>query len=144
MAVHTLRVELVQASERRGVLIAFIILDNPAASLLDMRTVSFVDGKPAFAQVRRRLHRYLCSSRMHGDCTRVASHLCQHTCTGQRTGTCNLDETSMPGLHAVFLCLVQYLDTFPFPFYVVLRDIAALPATLADLLRQWFHLHAGQ
>jgi hypothetical protein len=41
-----------QASERRGVLIAFIILDNPAASLLDMRTVSFVDGKPVFAQVR--------------------------------------------------------------------------------------------
>ena len=40
-----------QASERRGVLIAFIILDNPAASLLDMRTVSFVDGKPTFAQV---------------------------------------------------------------------------------------------
>jgi hypothetical protein len=34
------------------VLIAFIILDNPAASLLDMRTVSFVDGKPVFAQVR--------------------------------------------------------------------------------------------
>jgi hypothetical protein len=41
-----------QAAERRGVLIAFIILDNPAASLLDMRTVSFVDGKPVFAQVR--------------------------------------------------------------------------------------------
>ena len=33
-------------------LIAFIILDNPAASLLDMRTVSFVDGKPVFAQVQ--------------------------------------------------------------------------------------------
>lgn len=38
-------------------LIAFIILDNPAASLLDMRTVSFVDGKPAFAQVHRTPHR---------------------------------------------------------------------------------------
>jgi hypothetical protein len=41
-------------------------------------------------------------------------------------------------------CTLQYLDTFPFPFYVVLRDIAALPATLADLLRQWFQLHAVQ
>lgn len=68
-----------------GVLLAFIILDNPSASLLDMRTVNFVDGKPFFT---------------------------------------------------------QYLDSFPFPYYVVLRDIAALPATLADLLRQFFQLNA--
>eukprot|EP00775_Hariotina_reticulata_P010385 gene10385-10543_t len=37
----------------------------------------------------------------------------------------------------------RYLDTFPFPYYIVLRDIAALPATLADLLRQWFELNAA-
>ena len=34
----------------------------------------------------------------------------------------------------------KYMDSFPFPFYIVLRDIAALPRTLADLLRQWFEL----
>ena len=34
----------------------------------------------------------------------------------------------------------KYLDTFPFPFYILLRDIAALPRTLADLLRQWIQL----
>ncbi|KAI7985390.1 Midasin [Camellia lanceoleosa] len=28
----------------------------------------------------------------------------------------------------------------PFSFYIVLRDIEALPRTLADLLRQWFEL----
>ena len=33
-----------------------------------------------------------------------------------------------------------YLDDFPFPYYVVLRDVAALPRTLADLMRQWFAL----
>jgi midasin len=37
----------------------------------------------------------------------------------------------------------RYMDTFPFPYYIVLRDIAALPATLADLLRQWFELNAS-
>jgi midasin len=37
----------------------------------------------------------------------------------------------------------RYIDTFPFPYYIVLRDIAALPATLADLLRQWFELNAS-
>ncbi|KAL7162677.1 hypothetical protein ACSBR2_043041 [Camellia fascicularis] len=35
---------------------------------------------------------------------------------------------------------LKYLDSFPFPFYIVLRDIEALPRTLADLLRQWFEL----
>ncbi|OMO78608.1 hypothetical protein CCACVL1_14268 [Corchorus capsularis] len=34
----------------------------------------------------------------------------------------------------------KYLDSFPFPYYVVLRNIEALPNTLADLLRQWFEL----
>ncbi|PIN24695.1 hypothetical protein CDL12_02577 [Handroanthus impetiginosus] len=34
----------------------------------------------------------------------------------------------------------KYLDTFPFPYYVVLKNIEALPRTLADLLRQWFEL----
>lgn len=37
----------------------------------------------------------------------------------------------------------KYIDTFPFPFYIVLRDTAALPRTLADLLRQWFELSAA-
>jgi midasin len=37
----------------------------------------------------------------------------------------------------------RYLDAFPFPYYVVLRDIQSLPATLADLLRQWFALTAS-
>ena len=36
----------------------------------------------------------------------------------------------------------RYLDSFPFPYYIVLRDTAALPRTLADLLRQWFELSA--
>ncbi|KAL2892752.1 Midasin [Bienertia sinuspersici] len=35
---------------------------------------------------------------------------------------------------------VPYLDSFPFPYYMVLRNIEALPRTLADLLRQWLEL----
>ncbi|MES1910386.1 MAG: hypothetical protein MHM6MM_002989 [Cercozoa sp. M6MM] len=34
----------------------------------------------------------------------------------------------------------SYLDDFPFPFYVVLRDLSALPGVLAESLRQWFEL----
>ncbi|XP_024011307.1 midasin [Eutrema salsugineum] len=35
---------------------------------------------------------------------------------------------------------MTYMDSFPFPYYIVLRDIEALPRTLGDVLRQWFEL----
>lgn len=71
---------------RPGVCLAFIVLDNPANSLLDMQSVSFAGGRPVFT---------------------------------------------------------KYLDAFPFPYYIVLRDVATLPATLADLLRQWFQMSSS-
>ncbi|TKY64312.1 Midasin protein [Spatholobus suberectus] len=36
--------------------------------------------------------------------------------------------------------LSKYMDSFPFPYYIVLRNIEALPRTLANLLRQWMEL----
>merc|ERR1712071_120593 len=38
------------------------------------------------------------------------------------------------------LGIKPYLDSFPFPFYVILRDIQTLPVVLSDALRQWFEL----
>uniref|UniRef100_A0A8D8RCU5 Midasin n=1 Tax=Cacopsylla melanoneura TaxID=428564 RepID=A0A8D8RCU5_9HEMI len=38
------------------------------------------------------------------------------------------------------VALNSYLDTFPFPFYLILRDINSLPSVLSDALRQWFEL----
>lgn len=37
----------------------------------------------------------------------------------------------------------KYLDSFPFPLYVLLREINQLPATLADLLRQWLEMSSA-
>lgn len=34
----------------------------------------------------------------------------------------------------------SYMETFPFPFYLLLRDINKLPAVLAEALQQWFEL----
>ncbi|KAL0267009.1 UNVERIFIED_CONTAM: hypothetical protein PYX00_009398 [Menopon gallinae] len=39
-----------------------------------------------------------------------------------------------------FLGIKSYLEEFPFPYYLILRDINALPCTLGDALRQWFQL----
>lgn len=38
------------------------------------------------------------------------------------------------------ITISSYIDSFPFPFYVVLRNITSLPDTLASALRQWFEL----
>eukprot|EP00180_Rhodochaete_pulchella_P004825 Plantae.Rhodophyta-Rhodochaete_pulchella.ctg9919.p1 GENE.Plantae.Rhodophyta-Rhodochaete_pulchella.ctg9919~~Plantae.Rhodophyta-Rhodochaete_pulchella.ctg9919.p1 ORF type:complete len:146 (+),score=20.50 Plantae.Rhodophyta-Rhodochaete_pulchella.ctg9919:171-608(+) len=35
---------------------------------------------------------------------------------------------------------VKYLDDYPFPYYIIMRDAATLPDALADALRQWFEL----
>jgi midasin (ATPase involved in ribosome maturation) len=32
----------------------------------------------------------------------------------------------------------RYLDTFPFPYYLIVSDVKELPGVLATLLRQWF------
>ncbi|XP_051581140.1 midasin isoform X2 [Myxocyprinus asiaticus] len=34
----------------------------------------------------------------------------------------------------------SYMEEFPFPFYIILRNVNALPETLSDALRQWFEL----
>ena len=39
---------------------------------------------------------------------------------------------------------VSYLDDFPFPYYLVLRQIEQLPQVLSDALRQWFEVLATQ
>ena len=36
------------------------------------------------------------------------------------------------------LNMVKYLDTFPFDYYLIVRDVQELPAVLAGALRQWF------
>lgn len=39
--------------------------------------------------------------------------------------------------------VTPYLQEFPFPYYLVVQDIQALPSILADVMRQWFELVAG-
>ena len=38
----------------------------------------------------------------------------------------------------------RYLDDFPFPYYVAIHHIDALPEVLADALKQWFELVSSQ
>ena len=39
---------------------------------------------------------------------------------------------------AMKVTMRRYLDTFPFPYYLVVGDVKALPGVLATALRQWF------
>lgn len=38
------------------------------------------------------------------------------------------------------LHIQNYMDVFPFSFYIILRDINSLPNVLSDALRQWFEI----
>jgi midasin len=38
------------------------------------------------------------------------------------------------------MVMSRYLEDYPFPLYLVLRDIAGLPEALSDSMRQWFEL----
>jgi len=38
------------------------------------------------------------------------------------------------------LTISKWIDAFPFPYYIVLRELRALPQVLSDALRQWFEL----
>jgi midasin len=35
---------------------------------------------------------------------------------------------------------IPYMDNYPFPFYLVLKNLRDMPTTLGDALRQWFEL----
>lgn len=39
--------------------------------------------------------------------------------------------------------LENYMDMFPFPFYVLLRQLESMPSIMGDALRQWFELVVG-
>lgn len=34
----------------------------------------------------------------------------------------------------------SYLEDFPFPYYVIVRDLNQLPTVLSEAMRQWFEL----
>jgi midasin len=36
------------------------------------------------------------------------------------------------------LQMKRYLEDFPFPYYLVVRDVRELPSVLATALKQWF------
>ncbi|RWR85990.1 midasin isoform X1 [Cinnamomum micranthum f. kanehirae] len=65
-------------------MIAFILLDSPQESIVDLMSATYPGGKLSFSS--------------------------------------------------------RYINSFPFPYYVVLKNIESLPRTMASLLRQWFEL----
>lgn len=36
--------------------------------------------------------------------------------------------------------VLDYMENYPFPFYIVLKDMQTLPHVLAEALRQWFQI----
>ena len=36
----------------------------------------------------------------------------------------------------------RFIEDYPFPYYIILEDMSALPEVLGDALRQWFEMLA--
>uniref|UniRef100_A0A1A9WWJ4 Midasin n=1 Tax=Glossina brevipalpis TaxID=37001 RepID=A0A1A9WWJ4_9MUSC len=51
-----------------------------------------------------------------------------------------LDIQSMEMLPDKKINIKSYLDDFPFPYYVIVRDLNQLPLVLSEAMRQWFEL----
>ncbi|OZJ03007.1 hypothetical protein BZG36_04676 [Bifiguratus adelaidae] len=60
-----------------------------------------------------------------------------------KPGGTSIQEWQTWNQSATGLSMTPYLDTFPFDYYLVLRDINALPEVLSDALRQYFSLVAS-
>ncbi|KAJ9116871.1 hypothetical protein QFC22_004528 [Naganishia vaughanmartiniae] len=55
-----------------------------------------------------------------------------------RTSILNMQSAAYKEINgAMQLEMTRYLDTFPFEYFVVLRDVEALPEVLSETLRQW-------
>jgi midasin len=48
-----------------------------------------------------------------------------------------LSEKSVSFVHGKPVAAMS-IDSFPFPYYLIVTDLAQLPQRLADALRQWF------
>uniref|UniRef100_A0A1I8PDS0 Midasin n=1 Tax=Stomoxys calcitrans TaxID=35570 RepID=A0A1I8PDS0_STOCA len=51
-----------------------------------------------------------------------------------------LDIQTMEMLPDKSINIKSYLDEFPFPYYVIVRDLNQLPLVLSEAMRQWFEL----
>jgi midasin len=63
---------------------------------------------------------------------------------GKKKGSNSLLDMQSVSFEGGRVVMKRYMDDFPFSHYLVVRDLGALPHMLADLLRQWFELCAGQ
>lgn len=93
-------------------MVAFILLDSPQESIVDLMVIL-----PNIFYSFGKLDKINSTSRISFCLIRLFG----------------LQEASFQGGNIKFS---KYLDSFPFPYYIVLKNIEALPRTLADLLRQ--------
>lgn len=132
-----LRAKVRELAAKRGVCLAFIAIDPPAAAASTAATgrapptTSTTDAAPNAAPS---------TSAAAAGTASGAAVAPPATAATANSSLLDMQAVSFQNGKPVFR---RYLDDFPFPYYVLLRDIGALPRTLADLLRQWFELSSA-
>ena len=104
----------VRVAAERGQLLVLIIVDNPAGAGKDKK------GRRSKAKGGSIL-----------ETSRVRFGYAPATKAGSKRGA--------KGRKKV-MKVTSYLEDYPFPYYIVVQDVHALPEALCDLMRQWFEL----
>lgn len=123
----------IQRARESGIFIVYLLLDNPSTS--QVRWMGrFADSFHYFVRLKKvelegEPLEFLCCSR--NDFNNVFVRFKGSVMEMQ---SASFDAaTSKPVIR-------RYMASFPFPFYVVLRELDSMPVVLGEALRQWFEL----
>eukprot|EP00927_Polykrikos_kofoidii_P046061 TRINITY_DN40248_c0_g1_i1.p1 TRINITY_DN40248_c0_g1~~TRINITY_DN40248_c0_g1_i1.p1 ORF type:complete len:2544 (+),score=680.20 TRINITY_DN40248_c0_g1_i1:328-7632(+) len=72
--------------------------------------------------------------------TGAAAAVVKSTAVGPRSSSRSVFDLKAVTYEGGQCNVVPYLQDFPFPYYVVVQDLRALPEILSDVLKQWFEL----
>jgi midasin len=119
---------LVRAAAQQGVRVCFLVLDSPTPT--PTPTAAAAAAAPAAAAPAPPL----------GAAAALRADRAARAASGKGVHEGSIIELQSVSYPNGVLTISRWIDRFPFPFYLLLRDVRALPHALADTVRQWVEL----
>jgi midasin len=100
----------------------------------DIVQLMFIISDGRFGDTKKSLQEWICRASEHHI---FIVFLVLDCCFDKESSILDIQSISYPNNK---LTIKSYIDEFPFPYYIILRNIQNLPTVLGDALRQWFEL----
>ncbi|KAI9852998.1 MAG: hypothetical protein M1838_002777 [Thelocarpon superellum] len=108
---------MVRAALAERIMVVFLIVDAPSSSTVDG------EGKKGKGK---------------GSIVNLTTATFSSDLRTDEDGADGDGESGGKGSGAGKVTMTKYLDAFPFPYYIIVRDVRDLPSVLAEALRGWF------